>query len=316
VNQLSEQWEEIMKIRPDLSFYLLHCTRRKEEDNLGAFDVLKMILFDGFLKATFAPYTVCRPTPETRPAVRGPYRAVCFTEQPLKCFFETVRIDKRYRKERYTEFAIAVKKDLLFYYGGRPVIYTDNDALGRKLSPEECENSNYPSDAWVYKGGLLPPDLQYLWVHYNPTALWGDRKDPVDFTHEREWRACPNKSYNRRLGLYNEDNKYAEIAVPLQLPTQSELTILGPKPFPKGPRFAILVDTEQSKRELINWRDGTTDEISQKGPYWERYASMLPQAPILSFEEINDAPDEATRLEDFINDDFTRKFLYPNRSGF
>lgn len=304
-----------MEIRRDLSVYLLHCTRRKEEDNLEAFDVLKMILFDGFLKATFAPYTVYRPnsgTRETRPAVRGLNRAVCFTEQPLRFFFETVRVDKSYPKERYTEFAIAVKKDLLFYYGGRPVIYTDKDALGRKLSPEECENCNYPSDAWVYKGGL-PLDLQYLWVHYDPTAIWR-RKNPVDFTHEREWRACPKIRYNRRLGLSNQD---AEIAVPLQLPTESELRILGPSPLPKGPRFAILVDTEQSRRELINWIDGTTDKISQKGSYWERYASVLPKAHILSFEKINDAQDELTRLEEFINDDFTPKgFLYPDPAGF
>jgi len=300
-----------MKTRRDLSFYLLHCTRRKEEDNLEAFDVLKKILCDGFLKATFARYTVYS-TGERRLAVRGPKPAVCFTEQPLKYFFETVRINKRYQKQRYTEFAIAVKKDLLFYYGGRPVIYTEDDVLlGRQLSREECENCDYPSDAWVYKGGLLPPDLQYLWVRYNPTALW-DREHPVDFTHEREWRVCPCKTYNERLGLSNQDTEIAKNAVPLQLPTQSELTILGPKPFPKGPRFAILVDTEESRRELINWRYGKTDEISQKGPYWERYASVLPQAPILSFEKINDAQDELTRLEEFINDDFTLKdFLYP-----
>ena len=52
-----KHWERIKLVRTDISEYILHCTREKyvnNNPNLGAFDVLKKILEDGFLRATFA----------------------------------------------------------------------------------------------------------------------------------------------------------------------------------------------------------------------------------------------------------------------
>lgn len=297
-----------------MSDFVLHCTRgglcEEGERRIyrSAFDVLRLILQDGFLRAGFAigQSPLAR---EPKPKVRGPYPAVCFTEQPLRFFIQSIKADRR-----YTEFAVAVRKDQLFNYGGRPVLYTDEEVLGRKLPPKEHEPRNYPPEAWVYEGGL-PLDLQYLWVYYDPTAMWfGDRDYPIDFTHEREWRTRPNAELNLRLGLSGQD---AEIAVPLQLPTKSDLFKFGPVSPPEGPCFAILVDTDQSRRELIGWIAGTVGQISERRGYWENYAKALQEAPILSFERINDAKDELTRLEDFINDDFTEKdFLFPDAAGF
>jgi hypothetical protein len=275
-----------MEIRRDISAYLLHCTRGREEDNLEAFEVLKMILHDGFFKATFAPYTTYS-TAETRRAVRGPKRAVCFTEQPLGFFWKSVETSRSF-KERYTAFAVAIRKDELFNYGGRPVIYAGEETLRE-----------------------LPLGLQYLWVHYNPTAIWDpSREHEVDFTHEREWRACPNAVLNRNLGLSQQDAEIAEIAVPLQLPTKDSQWIhLGPRPE-ESPRFAILVDSERHRLELEEWIRSTVGRISERGPYWGKYSNALKKAPILSFETINDYGLDLARLarlEDFINDDFTPK---------
>lgn len=295
---MSQQHKEIMQIRRDISIYLLHCTRGREEDNVEAFQVLKEILFDGFLKATRAPYKTHEG--EDRYIVKGPNPVVCFTEQPLKYFFETVKIDKKYRKERYTEFAIAVRKGDLFQYGGRPVIYADTDVLEK-----------------------LPDDLKYLFVSYNPNAILDYTRNyqPIDFTHEREWRVCPNPEDNKALRLFGQEQN----AVPLQLPTFQEGSWLMISQ-PKDPRFAVLVDSEDRRRELKSWIRRNAPQISQRGSaywgnrakfwptYWDNYAEVLKKAPILSFEKINDASarDELTRLEDFVNDDFTLKdFLYP-----
>jgi hypothetical protein len=303
VSQLSKLFDEIMKTRRDLSFYLLHCTRRKEKGNLEAFEVLKRILCDGFLIATDAPYLDYK-TNKPKPTIEGPKRAVCFTEQPLKYFLATVETDRHYStKERYTEFAIAVRKGDLFRYGGRPVIYADKDVLDE-----------------------LPDDLKYLFVNYNPNARFDPSRGhrPIDFTHEREWRVCPNPRVNSHLGLFGQN----ETAVPLQLPTRERGSGFTTD-HPKGPRFAILVDAEDRRQELESWIRRKAPQISQTGSqylgnyanglprYWENYAKVLQEAPILSFERINDAQDELTRLEDFINDDFTLKdFVYRDRSGF
>jgi len=279
-----------------MSAYLLHCTRRNAKDNLEAFEVLKRILYDGFLIATDAPYLDYK-TNKSKPTIEGPNNAVCFTEQPLKYFLATVETDRHYStKERYTEFAIAVRKGDLFRYGGRPVIYTDKGVLEK-----------------------LPDDLKYLFVNYDPNAILDQSRNyqPIDFTHEREWRVCPNRRVNHSLGLFGQQ----KTAVPLQLPARERGSGFTTS-HPKGPRFAILVDSEDRRRELKSWIRRKAPQISQKGSpylgnyalprYWENYADVLPEAPILSFEEINDAQYDLTRLEDFINDDFTRT----DRSGF
>lgn len=287
-----KEWERIKQIREDMSEFVLHCTRPRRKSwvppiEYTAFDVLKQILTDGFLRATFAFYD-SKSAREHRPAIRGPYKAVCYTEQPLRFFLQSIRASNQsIIMERYTEFAIAVRKDDLFKYGGRPVLYSNDGILGTQLPPKEVIAWGYPPEAWVYEGGL-PLDLQYLWVGYDPTALWR-RNYPVDWTHEREWRACPNVAINRSIGLSNDE----EIGVPLQLPTRNTDT-------PRKPRFVILVDTEARKAELSEWIAAAVGEISIRGLYWRRYAGALEEAPILIFETVEASDKSLGRLEDFI----------------
>jgi hypothetical protein len=91
--------------------------------------------------------------------VRGSHRCVCFTEAPLDSITEMVRRHDS-ASLRFKPFGVVVPKVWLFERGGRPVIYQPD--------------SDY---------ALLPPELQYRHVRYEPTAA-----PPIDLTWEREWR--------------------------------------------------------------------------------------------------------------------------------
>ena len=275
-----KNWEKIKEIRTDMSDYVLHCTRG-ETNFVEPFDVLKQILRDGFFNATHAerktgPYNIPRKT------IKGPYPAVCFTEQPLQFFSQSVSTNNY----RYTEFAIAVKKDELFSYGGRPVIY---------------------SDKTTFKQLQLPEEYQYLWANYDPTVLW-EREYPIDFTHEREWRTRANLSINAGIGLYTDldkqgwndtvravlEPKIQRKRVPIQLPSHNSFT--------SDAHFVVLVDTKEHKEELAKWITDNVLEIRTKGGYWQIYAtslSIVSETRILCFEEI---PQETQlgKIEDYI----------------
>lgn len=266
---MEKDWQKIRRIRTDVSDYVLHCTRAKvviENDKYvkyTAFDILKQILWGGFFRATFAIVEI-KPEFIDKPTVRGPYPAVCFTEQPLQFFAQSIVAN-----HRYTKFAVAIRKDELFDYGGRPVIYSDSKTLEQ-----------------------LPDDLKYLWVSYDPTAIW-KRAYPIDFTHEREWRVRPSEYWNMAAGIENHPD--VDKIIPIQLPSRSDSP--SRNRF-TDPHFVILVDTEESKRKLAKWIKDNRREIGKKGTYWQDYATALSAAPILSFEEIQD--DEIGRIEDFL----------------
>jgi len=268
-----------------MSDYVLHCTRANsvtkngKPANRNAFSVLKLILKDGFLRATFAE-RVTLIKGNTNQNVKGPYPAACFTEQPLQFFIQSISAN-----QRYTEFAVAVRKDDLFYYGGRPVIYSDSSTLD-----------------------LLPDELKYLWVNYDPTAIWDDLRCgyPIDWTHEREWRVRADVSKNRSLGL---PSRLLDRIVPIQLPYPSS------SPYSvQEPRFVILVDTVESKDKLANWIVRNVPQIYEKGPYWQGYASALLQAQerILSFEEVRTSRQPFGRIEDL----FQTKVVSPRLTLF
>jgi hypothetical protein len=280
-----KDWERLSESRKDMSQYVMHCTRPRLKPERAGFvapyDVLKEILADGFLRAGFAVHQspwAYRP----KPLVRGPYPAVCFTEQPLQFFIQSVEATSRVR---YTRFAVAVRKDDLFHYGGRPVIYDREGILGRRTNDPAS-----PPEAWAYKAGL-PRDQQYRWVGYDPTVLW-DRGDPLDWTHEREWRARPNAVLNGQIGLL----AVGDVAVPLLIPTGR--TLEG-----SDLRLIILVETLQQESDLRQWIEGNRSTIAARGSYWRLYSEALAQVPILSFEFIKSVLDASNndlgRLEDF-----------------
>ena len=101
--------ERIRDERSDITDYVVHLTRadiRKRKDKVTVargFTVLKEILAAGVLKPTFAPGTTRYPNRNL--TIRGPYRAVCFTEQPLSQLLVTL-----WQTHRYEGYGIAMNK--------------------------------------------------------------------------------------------------------------------------------------------------------------------------------------------------------------
>ena len=176
-----------------MTSYVIHLVRSRLEHGariedykfIQSFEVLKEILKDGYFKAGFS--SIRSPIKQkTIITVKGPDPAVCFTEQPLSFILISNQVDS----SRYPLYGIAVKKEHLYEYGGRPVIYGDENLIGRKV--KEGKPSFQPGKE-IYEGGFLHPDIHYLWVGYDPTLYRGRWGYTVDWTHEREWRCKPSK---------------------------------------------------------------------------------------------------------------------------
>jgi hypothetical protein len=295
---LSKDYQRITEARSDISEFVLHCTRDHDHPvdgqkiHLSPPDALKHLLQDGFLEATYAWY---EGSAGHRPTVRGPHPAVCFTDQPVRFFAQSIEVSKGMLRDRYTEFGVAVRKADLYRYGGRPVIYGDERILGVRLTAEELRKRRLPENLLVYTGGL-PDKHQYLWAHYDPTR-WDSQLGPrpIDFTHEREWRALPRPDINEQIGL----TERANMVVPLLLsgPHHTHLA---------EPVFVILVDTEDQKRELAQWIEEQSERISARGGYWWVYGRALRSTAkdgrILSFERIESESSvpRLCRIEDFL----------------
>ena len=178
-------WKVIRAAREDITDWLIHWTRYQitpEPDRkfLPDLEVLKLILKCGYLYATFAPRTP-RFAGQVRNTIQGPNPAVCFTEQPLSAF---IRLCKAL--SRYHWYGLAFDKRNIFSYGGRSVIYGDQSLLAR-----------------------LRDEDQYLWVCYDPipsfTTFNSQHEYPLDWSHEREWRARPKRFYYRDWGISPEE---------------------------------------------------------------------------------------------------------------
>ena len=181
---------------------------------------MKEILRCGYLIPTFAPRTIVGTARRVK-TIHGSCPAVCFTEQPLSAFI----ISCKTLTDRYEPYGIAVRKDRLFTYGGRPVVYGDNSL----------------SDA-------LPESHKYLWVTFQPIPRNGGY--PNDWTHEREWRAKVNPYHVQGRGEYLSDG------VPLLLPPEDNDTLCSPW---------ILVKSEAEADEIKLWIQGLPDYTGSNG---------------------------------------------------
>jgi len=181
---------------------------------------------------------------------------------------------------------VAFRKDDLFDYDGRPVIYSDEASLGKRLITPGGDEA-----PWVYEGGI-PEDMQYLWVGYGPNDVWY-RPYPNDWTHEREWRARPNIEANRKAYM----GASAPMGVPLLLPTNRPNA-------DSSLRFIVLVAAVAERDALNRWVTENVEAIRLSGtPYAAMYATALQKAPVLSFEDVKGVLDATNnrlgRLEDF-----------------
>ncbi len=243
-------WLKIKQARPDITDYLIHWTRGIYEtgQRISPLIVLMSIIECGFLKPSFAPRN--RITVGGRDnTIKGTQPAVCFTEQPLDSFIKSC--DNL--SNRYHPYAIAVRKDRLFEYGGRPVSYGDENLLNK-----------------------LPDEYKYLWVHYQPIPSEGIHGYPLDWTHEREWRALAVKYSYGALGMWTEEG------VPLLLPPQ-----ISEKSKPIWYLPWIIV---RDKSEVDNVRQyiGTFEPYTGSNGILKLYFKLLPKVPIVSLDEVKD----------------------------
>ena len=160
--------------------------------------------------------------------MRGPYPAVCFTEQTLANFLTSCEIWPK----GYRPYGIALRKIALYQYGGRPAIYGAEDILGRRIRADE---PGYEKDKEIYADGL-PREYQYLWIRYQPIP--NEHGYVVDWTHEREWRCRVRFPYHTHEGPLPEEG------VPILLPSVLEGT--------KAVRaFPIILVSKQREKELL-----------------------------------------------------------------
>lgn len=141
------------------------------EDDAYAFAVLLKILDDGHIRANWS-YRNGKPT------IYGPRAAVCFTEMPLYALMDYAQWrDNEYAVDFY---GVAVLRDELFRFGGRPAIYGLSSS--HKEATEGDPYYRYGGRTLAYECGIAPHE-QYRYVS---TRLGCSSR--IDWTHEREWR--------------------------------------------------------------------------------------------------------------------------------
>lgn len=241
---MPKDWLRIRQARTDVTDYLIHWTSSAKDVNgqyASPLDVLRSIVRCGYLLPSFAPKT--RATVAGREdTIRGPHPAVCFTEQPLCSFVQSCGV----LPNRYQPYAVAIRKDRLFVYGGRPAVYGDESPLA-----------------------ALPPHWKYLWVQYDPVPNEALGGYPLDWTHEREWRARAIKYSYGSVGTSTEEG------IPLLLPPR----VAVPQPIWYLPWILVKDKSEVGPfREFIATLPGYTGPSGIMRLYFE----LLKKAPIVS----------------------------------
>lgn len=236
---MAPSWLNIRRVRPDLMDYVIHWT--------SSFDILRKIVACGYLRPSFAQKH--RSTVGGRQnTINGPDPAVCFTEQPLDAFIKSCHM----LPDRYQPYGVILHKWHLYTYGGRPVVYGDENLLKS-----------------------LPADHKYLWVRYSPIPDEGFGGYPVDWTHEREWRAKQSPYHYLEVGTTPSEG------VPLLLP---------PVYYPVSKRHILclprfLVKTKVEAQELKEWIRGLPPYEGDNG-FLRHYFQLLPRSMIIPLEEV------------------------------
>ena len=274
-----KDWERIRVARPDITDYVIHWVRPKYEGGkyIRPLEILLDIIESGYLKPTFATRSSIYDRSK-RPTIKGPYPAVCFTEQSLDDFVRSCQV----LSSHYHPYGIALYKRALYQYGGRPVIYASEDILGIPLTPDEL---GYELGKEIYKNGL-PKDYQCLWMRYQPIP--NQDGYVVDWTHEREWRCRVKIYHDLKLGNTPQES------IPLLLPAVYDFE--RGKPVYYLPKILVRRrdekdSVEQVVKELLpRWIEACTNS------YLKGYFELLPRANVIALNELEDNP-EASELD-------------------
>lgn len=204
-----------------------------ESDSISAFQVLKLILAMGYIRAGFSYRN-------ERKTIYGNRPAICFTEMPLHALIQYSK--NRSQLEYISPYAIAFPRAELFKFGARNVFY------GLTTEHIEAKDGDPYFDPWhrnLAESCGLGLREQYRYVY---TSL--DESRGIDWTHEREWRlACD----------YGE---YLKVGLNFLLEEESE------NPIKEFSQIVVIVNSDEEVNELINhlaqYYNGDLYSYSQK----------------------------------------------------
>ncbi|TKT86516.1 hypothetical protein [Dyadobacter frigoris] len=228
------------------------------------FLILKQILTDGYLRCSWSERSGKRTIYGLRPAI-------CFTEMPLGAIAEYVKQrDKKY----VSEYGIAFLKEELFRAGARPVIY------GLTSDPKEAsEGDEFFRDGFrnLSSASGIGPSEQYRYVSTN----LGGNLNPIDWTHEREWRWIDNLDWLEDFLIQG---------LPFSIKRSSYT-------FSK---VIIMVKTSKEKEELTNLLKQLPDQESAAGGQLQHSQVKCEKIKILesSIWEKALSENETVKLED------------------
>ena len=147
----SNTWRNRISNRTDLVARLTHLTRGQNDEE--AFEVLWRILTEKKLIGSGNDGYIV-----------GSSKAVCFQEVPLYSIVENLLYEETLNgKIRYSWFGLRFNKVWMHRQGARPVIYGKTQELKRILPASE---------------------------HWRIVNMDFETENPVDWSHEREWRIC------------------------------------------------------------------------------------------------------------------------------
>lgn len=144
------------------------------EKDLTALQVLIKILYERQVKANN-----CRTS-----CVKGKQKVVCFQDISLKNVIENIEYEKKFRFNkmktfdenfstyRYEPYGIIIPKENVYRHGGTPVIY------------------NSPSNKELFQ------KLEDIHMEWKVVDLNLSDNNPIDWTHEREWRVPKDIDFN------------------------------------------------------------------------------------------------------------------------
>lgn len=166
----------------------------KEEDELSAFEVIKLMLSMGYIRAGFS----YRKEEKT---IYGNRPAICFTEMPLHALIQYAK--NRSKSDLTSAYAIAFPRKELYNAGARNVFY------GLSSPHKEAEEGDPYLDEYFHRnlssecGISLNEQYRYVYTNLNGTKI-------TDWTHEREWRLACDYGDHSMVGLNflreNQDN--------------------------------------------------------------------------------------------------------------
>lgn len=171
--------------RPDFSEYVAHFTKdaapfgAKENANDGAVKAIKGVANERLVSILKSGKIVATPMPWTNS------HAVAFTECPWSSLLDHAK--------QYSAYGVGFKKSHLFAAGGGPAIYLrphlyDNQADFRSEAKPEWKG--FHPEVFAFITPFCPPyaPASYKEKHWN-------KKPPVDYSHEREWRVPHDFSF-------------------------------------------------------------------------------------------------------------------------